>query len=86
MKSGLALEERGSNVDRWKAPDDCGVKTPVKRRLTRRKCPRARGLMCADAQALLVRIETARKASNGLSEEARAHLVDSAFTGTDRGY
>ena len=40
----------------------------------------ARGLMRADAQALLARIETARKASNGLSEEARAHLADSADT------
>jgi hypothetical protein len=40
----------------------------------------ARGLMRADAQALLARIEAARKAANGISEEARAHLADAADT------
>ena len=41
--TGLALEERGSNRNRWKAPDGIGVNTPVKRRLARRKGPRVRG-------------------------------------------
>jgi hypothetical protein len=40
----------------------------------------ARGLMRADAQALLVRIEAARRTKAGLSEEARAHLDDAADT------
>ena len=40
----------------------------------------ARALMRVDAQALLGRIEAARRASNGMSEEARAHLNDSADT------
>jgi hypothetical protein len=44
--TGLALEERGSNRNRWKDPGGIGVKTPVKRwRLARRKCPRVRGDM-----------------------------------------
>jgi hypothetical protein len=42
---GLALEERGSNRNRWKDPGGIGVKAPVKRRLARRKRPRARGDM-----------------------------------------
>jgi len=43
--TGLALEERGSTRNRWKDPGGIGVKTPVKRRLARRKCPRVRGDM-----------------------------------------
>ena len=43
--TGLALEERGSNRNRWEVRGGIGVKTPVKRRLARRKCPRVRGDM-----------------------------------------
>jgi hypothetical protein len=43
--TGLALEERCSNRNRWKAPGGVGVKTPVKRRLARRKRPRVRSDM-----------------------------------------
>jgi hypothetical protein len=42
--TGLGLQERGSNRNRWKDPGGIGVKTPVKRwRLARRQRPRARG-------------------------------------------
>jgi len=42
--TGLALEERGSNRNRWKAPGGIRVKMPVKRRLA---SARVCAVMCA---------------------------------------